>query len=147
MRRTITLALALAFPAAALAQVATTSTSTVPSIDMTDTVGLVRAISEAFVTGDRMLAAGLGITLLVGLFKMLGLNKLIPKQHTKWVAGAIAMALSIAGGLMTHASVWEIVTTGVGVGVIAVGGWEAFLQPVRDWLKSKLGGDVSSPSA
>jgi hypothetical protein len=144
MRRFLMGLLLLFMPALVLAQ--TTTSTVAPPIDPSDTLGLVQALTAAFAGGDWMLGAGLLVTLLVGLFKLFGLNKLIPKKHTKWVAGVVAMLLSVAGGLMAHATWWAIITTGVGVGVIAVGGWETILEPIRNWLKKKLGeGDEKPP--
>ena len=140
MKKILMLAVALLFvPSMVLAQAVTaTTTSTTALGDPGVIIGL---MAKAFQSGDWMLAVGLLLTLVVAGFKLLGINKLVPKQHTKWLAGGLSLVTSVAVGLMAHATWWAIISTGLGAGVIAVGGWEVLLEPVVKFIKKKIGSD------
>lgn len=130
-------------PAVVLAQ---TATSTVAPPTLPEDPGTIIAmLTKAFGDKDWMMVAGLLLTAVIGLARLFGLQKLVPKKHTHWLAGGLALATSVALGLMAHASWWTIITTGVSVGVVAVGGWQLIFEPIRNFLKKKLGGDEAPP--
>lgn len=141
MKKLLTVLLCMLVPALALAQTVTTSTTAAVSPNPEDTFSLIALMATAFKNGDWMLGAGLLLTACIGLARLFGLTKLVPKQHTKWLAGGIAMLTSVSVGLMAHASWWQIISTGIGTGVIAVGGWEVIFEPVRNFLRKKLGSE------
>lgn len=139
MKRTLWILLLLLVPVIALAQTSTvTSTATLP---LEDPGSLLPLIRDAFGDKNWTLAAGLVLSALLGLFKLLGLGKLVSKKNTKWLAGVLALVGAVSLGLIVSASWWAIVTTGVGAGVAAVGGWELIFQPIRDFVKKKLGAE------
>jgi len=140
--------LVLVLPAIVLAQTSTTSTAAIDPNTLTpeSLPGVFEWMARAFKSGDWMTGSGLLLTLAIGAFRALGLNKLIPKKYNKWVAGGIAMLTSVAVGLVAHASWWTIVSTGIGTGLAAVGGWEVIVEPVVKWIKKKLGSSEEAPS-
>ncbi len=128
----------LFMPALLWAQTSTTSTVVDPSlVGATEISGVIALMAKAFSDGNWRLAAGFLLTLAVAGFKLLGLNKLIAKKNNKWVAGVLALATSVAVGLMSGVGWLAIASTGLGVGVTAVGGWDLILEPVMKWLKKK----------
>lgn len=129
--------LLLLVPALVLAQTATSTTVDPDTLKPEELTGVLALMAKAFSDGNWRLASGLLLTVAVAGFKFLGINKLIPKKHNKWVAGALALATSVAVGLMSGMGWFAIVSTGVTVGVVAVGGWEAILEPLMKWLKGK----------
>jgi hypothetical protein len=135
----------LLLPMLVLAQVATTSTSTVPPDLKTadDVLSLFKLMTGAFQGGAYAVGASSALTLLVAgarYFKALDLIK-IPDTWDKWVALGLAMATSVAAGLWAGHDWWAIVSTGVQVGVYSIGGWEMVLKPLRNKLlkKKKVG--------
>lgn len=135
------LGLLIYFTSIALAQTATSTVGLDPtSLTPGDLTGVIALMANAFSSGNYMVGSGLLLTVAIAVFKMLGMNKLFHKKHNKWVAGALAMATSVAVGLMAQASWWVIFSTGVGVGVTAIGGWELVLEPIMKWLKRKFPG-------
>jgi hypothetical protein len=138
MKKMMILVALLLLPAVALAQVATSTAGA----GLTEDPGeLLSLLSRAFADKDWMMVAGGLLMLVIAVGNLLGLRKLVPKKYTHWLAGGIAMASSVAVGLMAHASWWAIVSTGVGVGITAIGGWQLVLEPIVKWLRRKLGGD------
>ena len=136
MKKVIFILGLLLIPTIAFAQLAKTSTA-VAALTPEDLPGLISLMANAFSSGNAMIGSGLLLTLAVAAFKMFGLNKLFHKKYNKWVAGGLAMVTSIAVGLMAQASLWVILSTGVGIGVTAIGGWELLLEPAIKLLKRK----------
>lgn len=124
-------------PAIVLAQTVTSTVVDPNALKPEELTGVLALMAQAFSDGNWRLAFGLLLTVAVAGFKFLGINKLISKKHNKWVAGGLALATSIAVGLMSGIGWFPIVSTGVTVGVVAVGGWEIILEPFMKWLKGK----------
>lgn len=140
--KTLTMVLMLLLvTTAALAQAATgTVTSTAALGDPGAMPDQLSWMVNAFKSGDWMTFSGVLLAVVVSGFKLVGLNKLIPKTANKWVAGGIATATSLSVGLVVHASWWVIISTAVGTFFTAVGGYQVVIEPVSKWIKKKLGG-------
>ena len=125
----------------------TTATSTVVGAAGGDVFGTLSLLSGAFSSGWDAATAGLLLSLVVAgarFFKGLDLIK-VPDSWDKWIAVALSMLTSVSVGLVAGKDALEILSTGLQIGVYAIGGWEVLLKPLRNKLlkKSKVG-DASS---
>jgi hypothetical protein len=164
MRRLIMLLIAvglLALPAVAAAQeaaataAATTSTIVHPGDVNTfaEGLGVFKMMIKAFGDKNWALGAALILTLLVTICRFFSVVRKIPKQWVPWIAAALAMATSVAVGLQAGLGAWAITTTGITVGLTAVGGWETLgkllrgvLRKLLPGLAAKLFGDTAPPA-
>ncbi len=138
MRRFCFVFVLLLMPALLWAQTSTTSTVVDPSlVGPSEVSGVIALMAKAFSDGNWRTAFGLLLTVAVAGFKSLGINKIFAKKHNKWVAGGLALATSVAVGLMSSMGWLAIVTTGATVAVTSVGGWELILEPLMKGLKEK----------
>lgn len=156
MRRLLTYVLAvgsvLLFPFLLLAQ----STSTTSSVGAAivdpftiDTPGeafwLIEMMFNAFKSGEWALGAAFVLTLLIAAFRFLDLGKKVPKAWVPWVTGAVAMATSSALGLYAGLGWWAILTTGLTVGLVAVGGWETIGKLLKKLTSKKKAEEEKKP--
>jgi hypothetical protein len=82
-----------------------------------------------------MLLAGLLLTVVVVGLRMLKVMDAVPPKLVPWLTVGLSVLTSVATGLKTGASAGVIVSTGVLVGVAAVGGWETAGKLVRDVIR------------
>lgn len=113
-------------------------TSTVAAIydpNTTQDIGGLLALAErAFQSGNWGLVFGLALTILVVAIRLTGLTKMIPKEYDKYVATGLAVLTSVAIGLQAGVVWWKIITSGVAIGFIAIGGWETIGVWIRDHI-------------
>lgn len=127
------------FPLAALAAGTSTTSTTTVNPDAVDTVGegfeLLKLAYNAFKGGGWALGAGLLLTGAIALLRVFKVGQKIPKAYLPWFVGGVAMLTSIALGLQVGLGWQAIVTTGLSVGLMAMGGWSTFGKAVKALMK------------
>lgn len=145
------LLLLLPMTAFADAGVPTSSTATValPVVSPDSPSALSDALStlaQAFKDHNWTLLAAALLTLFIIAARWFELAKKIPAEYVPWVTLALATATSIALGLQTSQPLTTTFSTGVLVGIAAVGGWESFGKLIRGLIR-KLRGSSGAPAA
>ena len=110
---------------------------TVPIEDVGEFIVLFQDIVMAFKDKDYRLASGLMMSLLVWGFVFI-VRKFKPdlfaselgKKAVPWVSVALSVIIGVAASLVAGLAWWQIILSGVSVGLIAIGGWEALFKHV-----------------
>ena len=138
MKKLLAILAILMVPAIALAQTATSSVVGVGSIlSADDGLRVLEMLANAFRSGDWALGSGLLLTLVVAVARMLGLSKRLNKAWVPWATAGMAIAASVGVGLQTDQDWWKIVSTGLLVGLTAIGGWETGGKLVKKVMPKK----------
>lgn len=158
MKRTaavLVLVLVFGLPMVALAAGTTTTSSSstvaVPTV-VVDPSGGIDVISQAIDLARKafrsrawtLIAAAVLTLFVVGLRLFKSIQR-VPDELVPWVTMAIATGTSMALGLQAGQSWMTVLSTGVLVGVAAIGGWETFGKLVRGLIQRLR--TSSSPSA
>jgi hypothetical protein len=102
---------------------------------------VVEMMIKAFKSGHWALFAALILTALVACLRFFEVGKKIPKEYVPWFTGGMASATSVALGLYIGLDWWAIATTGLSVGLMAIGGWETIGKLLKKLLNKIKGGD------
>ena len=94
-----------------------------------DALSLVGDAVSAF--GD----VGLTLMILVVAVKRFGLLKSVPKEYMPWAVSGLATVGAVASGLQAGRGWWDILVSGLTVGLIAIGGWETVGKLVQKKMK------------
>jgi len=141
----------LVVPLQAFADAGTSSTATVamPVVSPDAPSALFDALGtlgKAFSDKNWTLLVAVLLTLFIIAARWFNPVKKVPAEYVPWVTLALATATSVALGLQTKQSLGTILTTGVLVGIAAIGGWESFGKLIRGIIR-KLRGSSGAPAA
>lgn len=126
-----------------------TATSTVAAAIDPNTLSVgelpvvVELMAKAFQSGSWTLASGLLLTVVVSVLRFFKVTQKISKDWGPLAVGGLSMLASIGVGLQTGEDWWQILSTGLAVALVAVGGRQALEKSVRTllvkwgWLKEK----------
>ena len=92
--------------------------------DLGFVASLVEAITQAYQGHSWTLLAGLVLTGIIAGLRAFDVGKKLPDKYVPWFAVGLAVLGSVAVGLQLGQGVVAILTTGLAVGVAAIGGWE-----------------------
>lgn len=151
MKKILFVLLLLILPCVALADAGTSSTATVavPVVSPDAPSALFDAVStlgKAFSDKNWTLLVAALLTLFIIGARWFELAKKVPAEYVPWVTLLLATGTSVALGLQTKQSLGTILTTGVLVGIAAIGGWESFGKLIRGIIR-KLRGSSGAPAA
>jgi len=132
MTRILAFLAVLMVPAFVLAQTAT-STATPGAGD--DPIVLIGMMVKAFQSGAWAVGAGLLLTVVVALGRAFRVLQWIPKKAVPWATAAIAVLTSVGLGLTNDQDWMTIVSTGISVGLVAIGGWETLGKLISGAVK------------
>lgn len=143
MLRIATLLLLMLMPTLALAaDGGITDTGTVAPVidpnapvDVGFVVDLIAALTKAFADHSWTLVAGLFLTIIVAGLRFFEFVKKIPNAWVPWAVMGISILASVAVGLQQGLPWGSIVTGGITVGVVAIGGWETLGKMLVNFLK------------
>jgi len=142
MLRFITLLIVFLTPTLAFALDGGTDTGTVAPVvdpnapvDIGFVVTLIGALTKAFADHAWTLIVGLFLTLIVAGLRFFDLVKKVPDVWVPWVTVGLAVLGSIAVGLQQGLPWGTVVTGGITVGVVAIGGWETIGKMLVNFLK------------
>jgi len=99
-------------------------TATVTATASADAIGLISDAVVAYGDGNWALGVGLSLMVLVVIVRRLGLLKKVPKDYMPWAVSGVATVGAVASGLIASRGWWDILVSGLTVGLIAIGGWE-----------------------
>lgn len=108
--------------------------------------GLISAMAGAFKSNDLVVGFGLLLMIVVAVARILGVTKLLDSAHDKWLAAGLAMLTSIGVGLQVRASAMTIISTALGTGLTAIGGWEVIGKAIRDLIAKARSKDTLPPA-
>tara|TARA_R110002110_G_scaffold16569_25_gene71697 strand:- start:2065 stop:2403 length:339 start_codon:yes stop_codon:yes gene_type:complete len=100
-----------------------------------DALSLVGDAVSAFGDGNWALGVGLTLMILVVAVKRFGLLKSVPKEYMPWAVSGLATVGAVASGLQAGRGWWDILVSGLTVGLIAIGGWETVGKLVQKKMK------------
>lgn len=125
-------------PLVAMATSTTTSTVVVTP-ESVDSVGglfdVLKLSIKAFQGGAWAVGAGLVLTMVVAALRMFNVIKRIPKEYVPWGVAGMAMLTSVGLGLQAGIAWDAILTTGLTVGLVSMGGWSTFGKLAKGLLK------------
>ena len=135
-KRILTLAVLalLVFPTAAAHAVGTSTTAVATAVTSDEAFSLLGMMAKAFHSHSWMLLSSGALMLLVVCARRFNLMKKVPPAYVPWVTLGMASAVSIAVGLKAGMPLGSVLTTGLLVGMAAIGGWESFAKLARGLL-------------
>tara|TARA_B100000029_G_scaffold366698_1_gene360089 strand:- start:2016 stop:2423 length:408 start_codon:yes stop_codon:yes gene_type:complete len=92
---------------------------------------IIEMMAQAFSSGSWTLASGLLLTLVVVALRLFSVTKRVSKEWMPWLVSGISLLTSVAVGLQTGQSWWEMASTGFAVALVAVGGWETVAKTAK----------------
>ena len=123
--------------------VATSTVVVNPSTVSPDQIpAIIEMMAQAFSGGSWTLASGLFLTLVVVGLRLFSVTKRVSKEWVPWAVSGISLLTYTAVGLQTGQSWWQILTTGLTVALVAVGGWETLAKSAKrlmtkwGWIKT-----------
>ena len=123
--------------------VATSTVAVNPDAVSPDQIpAIIEMMAQAFSGGSWTLASGLLLTLVVVGLRLFSVTKRVSKEWMPWMVSGISLLTAVAVGLQTGQSWWQIVTTGLTVALVAVGGWETLAKAAKrlmtkwGWIKT-----------
>lgn len=123
--------------------VATSTVAVSPEAVSADQIpALIEMMAHAFNNGNWALASGLLLTLVVVGLRLFSVTKRVSKEWMPWLVSGLSLLTSVAVGLQTGQSWWQILSTGFTVALVAVGGWETIAKAAkrlmlkRGWIKT-----------
>lgn len=109
----------------------TTATSAAVSGGLGDLFGVLSLAAAAFKSKSWALLAGLLLTAVVIGLRFFNVVKKVPDYLVPWATIGLSMLTSVAIGLQTNQR-WDVIlTTGLGIGLMAIGGWESLAKAIR----------------
>lgn len=115
--------------------IATTTSATTAA--MAEVLQLLEPIAKAGNDNDWALTVAGILTLLVFIVRKTRLMKNVPPEWVPYVTLGTAMALSMSASLAAGASLLSAVTTGLVIGLSAIGGWETIGKLIRRLSKGQ----------
>lgn len=115
--------------------IATTTSATTAA--MAEVLQLLEPIAKAGNDNDWALTVAGILTLLVFVVRKTRLMKNVPPEWVPYVTLGTAMALSMSASLAAGASLLSAVTTGLVIGLSAIGGWETIGKLIRRLSKGQ----------
>lgn len=115
--------------------IATSTVAVNPSAVSPDQIpAIIEMMAQAFNGGSWALASGLLLTLVVIGLRLFSITKRVSKEWLPWAVSGISLLTYTAIGLQTGQSWWQILTTGLTVALVAVGGWETVAKTAKRLL-------------
>jgi hypothetical protein len=108
---------------------------------------LIKMMVKAFQDKNWALGAAFVLTAVVAGLRYFEVGKKIPKEWMPWFVGGTAMATSVAVGLYAGLGWLVIVTTGLSVGLMAMGGWSTVGKLITKLINKIRGKKEEPPKA
>lgn len=104
-------------------------------VDIGFVIRLIEALTSAFGDHAWTLVVGLFLTMIVAGLRFFELVKKVPKVWVPWVTVGLAVLGSVAVGMQQGLPWGTVLTGGITVGVVAIGGWETIGKMLVNYLK------------